>query len=1082
MFLGQGGCRLGSAITTGSLGKPVWVTVDDFDSDGTPDVIVSAEGSRQVGFHRGRGDGTFNAAVPSPVSPFPASPYIARSGDFDLDGSPDIVVIVGTFVHYLRNNGAGGFTSVSQHSLGGTGSGLVVGYFNRDGLLDFAGAQTNDHVIVRFLGTSPGTFGTSSGISTPLRPLDFDAGDINQDGFLDLAVPLEGSDAVQILFGNSSGNFVPGPVGSVPKTPKVARLLDYNLDGILDLAIASEADHVLSFYSGDGAGGFNKDDDRPASVRRPTWMTVVDLDTDGRTDVALVPNSFIDGDPAGVAAIRNTNCRSRHLELLQDVSTCDLPNQPFASQPRLRIEDDGQNLIECEDRSVVASILPGTGSGGASPIGSTSITPSSGLVDYTDLGVNQGGAGFVMQFTHAEARKKLSRSFSQALAPTITGPNALCHGAPAFYTSEPNYELYDWRLDSSAVTMAPSVDLTAILSPGLHNLDLGVHKDSCFGSTSLPIDVTETLAGVTILPAGPIAVCESCTGPIATSSFTGGGAVTYQWGYRLGPGGTITPLAGETGATYSIEGADLGGTGTRYLVLTVTPTCGVPVVSNEVTIDVQTSTGLDALEAFTALATNNQVRLEFSTTATGLCAGIRILRNSIDYPPDPHATAAPNVWIGGADFPCPGSHEADFTDFAVSNGTEYLYSAWVKDSGGSFSIVRNVKSTPFDNTTGPVKWAYSTGATSMSEAGLRIAGGQVSVYVVSNDTLVHALDGGALAPGGFWIANAKPYPLGLPSQVKPPVVPFQVGPVPGGALFVTSQDGTVSAINASSMNLIWNEPVGDMVTGAASGIFAGFGGPTDLVFVGSRNTIPTPNQLRAFDVETGTNEWIFDNNTGDSIGMILGGSSVDYLGERVFFGSLRGSSPDTIWAVDVSVDPAVRLWSADIEPVDGTPVFIGGASPRVLVGTMSSTVELLNASDGSRLWPNGYSAADGRVKGFVFPHTHGGVRYYMFSTNIRVTSIRHNSDGVDPTLHWQLPIASPSTPIALPGTTSALVGSGDGNLYLINGINTSTPTTVPLQLGDGSASVGTPTFDVINRIIYVGTEDGVIRAIAYPFP
>ncbi len=35
---------------------------------------------------------------------------------------------------------------------------------------------------------------------------------------------------------------------------------------------------------------------------------------------------------------------------------------------------------------------------------------------------------------------------------------------------------------------------------------------------------------------------------------------------------------------------------------------------------------------------------------------------------------------------------------------------------------------------------------------------------------------------------------------------------------------------------------------------------------------------------------------------------------------------------------------------------------------------------------------------------------------------------------------------------------------------------------DGTASVGTPTFDVINRVIYVGTEDGVIRAIAYPFP
>jgi hypothetical protein len=217
--------------------------------------------------------------------------------------------------------------------------------------------------------------------------------------------------------------------------------------------------------------------------------------------------------------------------------------------------------------------------------------------------------------------------------------------------------------------------------------------------------------------------------------------------------------------------------------------------------------------------------------------------------------------------------------------------------------------------------------------------------------------------------------------------------------------------------------------------------------------------------------------------MILGGASVDYLGERLFFGSLREQSPDTIWALDVSADgTATRIWSADIGEVDGSPVFIGGASPRVVVGTRNSTVELLAASDGSRLWPNGYSAADGRVKGFVFPHTHGGVRYYMFSTNTKVTSIRHDGDGSNPTLNWQLPVTSPSTPIALPGTTTALVGSGDGNLYLITGIDTSTPLTVPLQLGDGSASVGVPTFDVVNRVIYVGTEDGVIRAITYPFP
>jgi hypothetical protein len=1080
VFLGQSGGGFDAPRTTPSLDKPVWVTADDFDNDGGLDVVVSAEGSRELGFHKGRRDGTFDPAVKTPLS---GNPYITRSADFNFDGNPDLVGLVDSEVYFFRGDGSGAFSGSLIDSLGGLGSGLVVGDFDRDGLLDFAAAQTNDHRIMVFLGTGPGTFAFDSGITTLQTPLDFDAGDIDNDGFLDLVVPLEGTNEVRLLFGDGGGGFAVGPAGSVSTTPKVVRLLDYNLDGALDFVVASEADHVLGFYSGNGIGGFNKDDTRFASVRRPNWMTVADFDSDGRTDIAVVPSSAIDGDPSGVAAIRNTNCRARHLHLLQDVSTCDTPDLPFLSQPQLRVEDDGANLIECEARDVVASIRPGTGSAGASLLPPTSITPSSGIASYSSLGVDQGGAGFQIQFLLGDARPKLSRRFSQALAPVISGPAAICEGAPAVYTADAVYDYYDWRLDTSPVSMTPSIDLTGLLTPGLHDVDLFVVSDTCTGSTFQMVDVTAQLSDVDILPAGPVNVCEVCTGPMATSSVTGGGVVTYQWGYRTGAGGTLNFLAGETNPTYTIEGADFPGPGTYLLALRVTPACGLPLDSNDVEINVATSTGLDPLEAFTALATNASVRLEFSTTALGTCAGIRILRNSIDFPPNPHDTDPPNVWIGGADFPCPPSHEDDFTDVLVFNDNEYLYSAWVKDAGGSFSTAKHVKSVPFD-TTGPVKWAYSTGATSMSEAGLRISGGQVSVYVVSNDTLVHALDGGALATGGFWIDNAKPFPLGLPSQVKPPVVPFQVGPTIGGALFVTSQDGNVYAINATSMSEIWPPaPVGGMLTGAASGLFSGFGGAKNLIFAGTRNAAP-PNGIRSFDVETGVEQWFFSGG-GTPVGVVLGGASVDYAGQRVVFASQQGPTPTpkTLWALDVSVDGSVSLdWAVDLGDIDGSPVFLGGGAPRVVVGTNAGLVHLRDASDGSSLWPAPYNAANGRVRGFVFPHTHGGVRYYMFATDGRVTSIRHNGDGVSPTLHWQLPFTSPSTPIALPGTTTALVGSGDGNLYLINGINTSTPTTVPLQLGDGSASVGTPTFDVVNRVIYVGTEDGVIRAITYPFP
>ena len=649
------------------------------------------------------------------------NPYIARSADFDLDGNPDIVVIVGTGVQYFRGDGSGGFSHVSDHGLGGPGSGLVVGDFNRDGLMDFAGAQIADHSIVRFLGTGPGTFGAGSGVTTFSRPLDFDAGDVNLDGFLDLAVPLEGTDEVRILFGNGSGTFTPGPAGSVPKTPKVARLLDYNRDGFLDLVVASESDHVLSFYSGNGTGGFAKDDTRPAPVRRPTWMTVADFDFDGRTDVAVVGNSGLDGDPAGVAAIRNTNCRSRHLQLLQDVSACDLPNQPFAAQPQLRIEDDGANLIECENRDVVASIRPGTGSPGASLLPPTSVTPSSGIASYTSLGVDQGGAGFQIQFLLGDARPKLSRRFSQALAPVILGPAAICEGDPAIYTADTTYDYYDWRLDTSPVSMAPSIDLTGALTPGLRDLDLFVFSDTCSGSTFLAIDVTAQLSSVAILPAGPLTVCDSCTGPIATSTVTGGGAVTYQWGYRTTPVTALPSLhlrARRTPPTPSR--ARTSASGNRlprpHRHSRVRSSAGIERRRDRRPDEHRTrpSRGLHG------------ARDQRPGTPGVLDDGDRALRRSSDpseqtttYPPDPNDTTS-NVWIGGADFACPATTRPYYIDGLRIERSGLLLLGL--GAGRQLRVLARAEREVRCRSTTPsatVKWAYSTGATSMAEAGLR---------------------------------------------------------------------------------------------------------------------------------------------------------------------------------------------------------------------------------------------------------------------------------------------------------------------------------------------------------------------------
>ncbi|HEX7808133.1 MAG TPA: hypothetical protein VF608_05405, partial [Thermoanaerobaculia bacterium] len=105
----------------------------------------------------------------------------------------------------------------------------------------------------------------------------------------------------------------------------------------------------------------------------------------------------------------------------------------------------------------------------------------------------------------------------------------------------------------------------------------------------LATDTCPPLGSVVASVAGSTNVCETATGGTATATVSGGGAVTYQWGWRSTLNGATTPISGETSSAYVIDGADFGGTGARYLVATVTSSCGVPLTSNPIAVNVNAS-------------------------------------------------------------------------------------------------------------------------------------------------------------------------------------------------------------------------------------------------------------------------------------------------------------------------------------------------------------------------------------------------------------------------------------------------------------------------------------------------------------
>jgi hypothetical protein len=77
-------------------------------------------------------------------------------------------------------------------------------------------------------------------------------------------------------------------------------------------------------------------------------------------------------------------------------------------------------------------------------------------------------------------------------------------------------------------------------------------------------------------------------------------------------------------------------------------------------------------------------------------------------------------------------------------------------------------------------------------------------------------------------------------------------------------------------------------------------------------------------------------------------------------------------------------------------------------------------------------------------------------------------------------VPSPSTPVVAPGSTNVFVGGSDGRLYELDTVS-------PLPagtgiLGDGTAAVGVPTIDLLNSMVYVGTDQGVIYGVLLPLP
>ena len=408
------------------------------------------------------------------------------------------------------------------------------------------------------------------------------------------------------------------------------------------------------------------------------------------------------------------------------------------------------------------------------------------------------------------------------------------------------------------------------------------------------------------------------------------------------------------------------------------------------------------------------------------------------------------------------------------NDATYYYAAFSNLAGGALSAGRFTRGRPLD-TTGPVKWAYSTGASTLAPPGTG-----PTVVLAANDRVVHVLERGAV--GGAWPQAFAPVQLGGVVQSRPPVL--EAGTLPGqpALTLLAAQDGAVYLVDAATGAPVQQSlSLGERLQGAVAAGFAAYGFPFDRLFIGTRNSSGgnlfyglDPAGLSPVGAPYGGAD-------GGGLGIVSGGAAVDYATARVYFTShAAGAGAHTVWCLEATASGFTYRWSQPIGDVEASPVLRGS---RVYVAANDGMVYAFDKTTGQQVWS--FDTGAQPIKGFLFPdRSPGGTGLYFATTN-RIHGLSDDGTSAS-TLFAPLTFTSPSIALFLPaegGRPPRLYfGAGNRRLYELDLSVSPVPGQKWVELGGVSSVIGAPSYDSAHGLVYVGSDAAVVYAVAVPLP